>query len=323
MYQLIQIPFQNFFSILCTNRSPSPFDFHSSETSADPHHVTDTPNQTKPNQATLAPPHTRRYVPIPPRSHAPLRLAVLPTIPPYHRTVLSTVLPAAPPHRTPNRTTAPPHRTLNCTLNCTPNRTTAPPHRTPRHTLTPPRPHPHHPDHIHTTHTTSTPPTPHPHHIIPPPCNHTIPTPAGRFDAVPTQHRRSIDAAPTPSRRRTGAAPDATGARVAGPPPTPATALMPRTPDTGTPLAVPVCRARLRYPLVGRVVVRPKAGQRTGSVSQAPAICHTLRTAHRIPRRPAGPTLVGPGRRVPLSPASPAPSPSCASDTGTGQVQVH
>ena len=77
MYQLIQILFQKFFSILCTNRSPSPIDFHSNETSADPHHDTDTPHQ-----STHAPLHTRRYVPTPP-----------------------------PPCRTPNRTTVPLHRT--------------------------------------------------------------------------------------------------------------------------------------------------------------------------------------------------------------------
>ena len=304
MYQPQHLPcFKIFFCILCTNRSPSPVDLNSTETSADPHHVAPTPHQ-----STHAPRHTRKYVPTPP---PPCRT----TVPqPYHRTVL----PVAPPY---NRTTAPHSQLYSQPY----HRTTAPYSQT----------------HPHTTQATSTshrapalqthhckyniPHSQTYHHVVPPHRTHsrTIPTPAGRFDAVPTQHRRSIDAAPTPSRRRTGAAPDATGARVAGPPPTPATALMPRTPDTGTPLAVPVCRARLRYPLVGRVVVRPKAGQRTGSVSQAPAICHTLRTAHRIPRRPAGPTLVGPGRRVPLSPASPAPSPSCASDTGTGQVQVH
>ena len=168
MYQLIQIPFQNFFSFLCTNPStylaskffsvfyaptvPHPLltfiptrparirtTSQTRHTNPHPHH--DTPADTSPF------PH----IPTFPRSHAPLRLAVLPTVQPHHctvlSTVLSTVLPAAPPHRTPNRTTAPPHRT-------------------PRHTLTPPRPHP--------------------HHIIPPPCSHTIPTPAGRPDAVPT-----------------------------------------------------------------------------------------------------------------------------------------
>ena len=317
MHQLIQIPFQNFFSILCTNRSPSPFDFHSSETSADPHHDTDTQHQTKPIHT-----HTQTHhdtpADTPPRSHAPSalpysqpyhrttaphsqlysqphhRTTVPPyrtlnctpnrtTVQPYHRTALSTVLPTAPPYnRTTvphsqlysqphHRTTVPLHRTLNCTPNCTPNRTTAPPHRTPRHTLTPPRPHP--------------------HHTIPLPHSHTIPTPAGRFDA-----------APTPSRRRTGAAPDATGARVAA---GPRRRRRRRWRDAGL-----MPSPRLQYPPVGRVVVRPKAGQRTGGMSQlhaqALAICHTLRTAHRIPRRPAGPTLVGPGRRVPLSPASPA-----------------
>ena len=229
-------------------------------------------------------PQIRSHVPTPP-SALPYHRS--PTVPPFPN---RTTVPYSQPH---HRTTVPLHRTLNCTLNCTPNRTIAPPHRTPRHALTPPRPHP--------------------HHIIPPPHSRTIPTPAGRIDAVPTQYRRSTDAAP-----------DTTGARVAaGPPPTPAAALTRRRPDAVIPLAVPVYGTRLQYPPVGRVVVRPKAGQGTGGVSQAPAIRHTLRTAHRIPRRPAGPTLVGPGRRVPLSPASPASSPSCASDTGTGQVQVH
>ena len=101
MYQLIQIPLQNFFlyfmyqpqhlsyfkiffCILCTNRSPSPVDLHSNETSADPHHDTDTQHQ-----STRAPPHTRRHVPTP--------LSALPYSQPYNRTT-------APPY---NRTTAP------------------------------------------------------------------------------------------------------------------------------------------------------------------------------------------------------------------------
>ena len=105
--------------------------------------------------------------------------------------------------------------------------------------------------------------------------------------AVPTPHRHSIDAAP-----------DATGARVAaGPPSTLASMLTRRvyvrTPlrhrlDTVTPLAVPVCRTRL---LAGIL----RTGGMSQSHAQAQAICHTLRTAHRIPRRPTGPTLVGPG----------------------------
>ena len=178
MYQLIQILFQNFFSILCTNRSPSPFDFHSSETSADPHHVTDTPHQ-----ATLAPPHIRKYVPTPPSAL------------PYHRTTAPhSQLYSQPYHRT----TVPPHlspalQTHHCKYNIPHSQTyhhAAPPHRTPRHTLTPPRPHP--------------------HHIIPPPCSHTIPTPAGRpdtaSDAVSTPHRRRPRREPAraspPARRR-------------------------------------------------------------------------------------------------------------------------
>ena len=121
MYQLTQIPFQNFFSILCTNRSPSPFDFHSSETSADPHHDTDTQHQSTP-----APRHTRRHVPTPP--------SALPYSQPYLRTT-------APLHRTPK------HITANTTYH-TPRRMISWPHSS------------------------------------------TIPTPAGRIDAVPTQHRR-------------------------------------------------------------------------------------------------------------------------------------
>ena len=201
------------------------------------------PNQTKPSHTrTTTHPQIRLHVPTFPR---PLRLAVLPTIPPYHCTTA-------------------PYSQLYSQLYSQPHHRTTAPH---------PQTHPH------TTHTTST-----PHHS-------------------PTTQPHDPDTRRSDRRR-----PDvATGARVAGPPPTPATALARRRPDAVTPLAVPVCRARLQCPPVGRVVVRPKAGQGTGGMSQAPAICHTLRTAHRIPRMPAGPTLVGPGRRVPLSPASPAP----------------
>ena len=80
MYQPQHLPcFKFFFCILCTNRSPSPVDLHSSETSADPHHITDTPHQ-----ATHAPPHTRRYVPTPPASALP------PYFQPYSRTTART-----------------------------------------------------------------------------------------------------------------------------------------------------------------------------------------------------------------------------------------
>ena len=112
MYQLTQIPFQNFFSILCTNRSPSPFDFHSSETSADPHHATDTPHQTKPiHTRTTTHSQIRPHSPTSPRPHAPLSLAVLPTIPPYHCTALSTVLSTVLPTIPPYHCTVPLHRT--------------------------------------------------------------------------------------------------------------------------------------------------------------------------------------------------------------------
>ena len=151
MYQLTQIPFQNFFSILCTNRSPSPFDFHFSETSADPHHDTTTPHQ-----ATSAPHRIHRNVPAPDPTDAPLHHTSMHPI--HHTALLATRLSAMQPH-----------------------------------------------------------------------------------DPDPRR----------PDRRRTAAAPAATGARVAaGPPPTPATALARRRPDTVTPLAVPACRARLPCPLV-------------------------------------------------------------------------
>ena len=121
MYQLTQIPFQNFFSILCTNRSPSPFDFHSSETSADPHHVAPTPHQ-----ATLAPPHTRRYVFTFPRPPPPCRTPNRTTasyFQPYNYTTV-------PLHRTtaPHHCTAPPHRTQ---ASQSYHRTTVPPHLSP------------------------------------------------------------------------------------------------------------------------------------------------------------------------------------------------
>ena len=272
MYQLIQIPLQNFFlyfmyqpqhlsyfkiffCILCTNRSPSPVDLHSNETSADPHHDTDTQHQ-----STHAPPHTRRHVPTP--------LSALPYFQPYNRTT-------APYSQPYSRTTAPPY-----------NRTTVPypgPADTPlqiQHTCT-----------TMPYYCTTPPDTP-----IPLPCSRTASTPAGRIDAGSTQHRRRPPTTTGDARRRRPAADVRTQTR--------------HRPDTVTPLAVPVCRTRLQCPLAGRVVVRPKAGQRTGSMSQlhaqAQAICHTLRTAHRIPRRPAGPTLVGPGRKAPLSSTSPA-----------------
>ena len=112
MYQLIQIPFQKFFQffmhqpqhlpcfkiffcILCTNRSPSPVDLHSNETSADPHHVTDTPHQSTP-----APRHTCRYAPTFPRSPPPCRTTV-PCSQPYNRTTVPhSQLYSQPYHRT-------------------------------------------------------------------------------------------------------------------------------------------------------------------------------------------------------------------------------
>ena len=249
----------------------------------DPHHVTDTPHQ-----ATLAPPHTRRYVPIPPRPHVPTPPSALPCSQPY------------------NRTTAP-YSQLYSQLYSQPyHRTTAPHPQT----------------HTHTTQTTST-----PHHS-------------------PTTQPHDPDTR-RPDRRRPDAAPDATGARVAaGPPPTLAPTLARRVdvrtpprrrPDTVTPLAVPVystcllagttmtagmsqalatCDTHLTVPACWQAPRRQK------SVSQAPAICDTLRTAHRIPHRPTGPTLVGPpGVGSAPPPTPPTPSPSCASDTGTGQVR--
>ena len=111
-------------------------------------------------------------------------------------------------------------------------------------------------------------------------------------NTIPPHHRT-----PTPT-SRPDAAPAATGARVAvGPPQTLATALTRRVdvrtpprrrPDTVTPLAVPVCRTRLQYPFAVLVYSTCLlAGTlRTRGMNQAQAICHTLRTAHRIPRRP-------------------------------------
>ena len=76
MYQPQHLPcFKIFFCVLCTNRSPSPVDFSFAETSADPHHITDTPHQSTP-----APPHTRRCIPTPP--------SALPYSQPYHRTTV-------------------------------------------------------------------------------------------------------------------------------------------------------------------------------------------------------------------------------------------
>ena len=73
--------------------------------------------------------------------------------------------------------------------------------------------------------------------------------------------------------------------------------------------------AGYRYPLM-------RGGLRTAGVSQAQAICHTLRTAHRIPRmltrthRPdfsRAPDVVG---------FAPPPMPSCAPDAGTKHYPV-
>ena len=123
MYQLIQTLFQNFFSILCTNRSPSPVDLSFAETSADPHHDTDTPHQ-----STHAPPHTRRYVPTFPSAlpyHCTVPRPPSRTTIPYHCTV----------PRPPSRTTIPYH----CTVPRPPSRTTIPYHctfpRPCRHTI--------------------------------------------------------------------------------------------------------------------------------------------------------------------------------------------
>ena len=137
MHQLIQIPFQNFFSflctnpntylaskffqffmhqpqhlpcfkiffcILCTNRSPSPVDlqFQRDQRGSAPRSQTHNTN-----------PHTHHLTPADtfPCSHSPLCLTVLPTVQLYHCTT-------APPHRTQasqsyHRTTVPPyHRTF-------------------------------------------------------------------------------------------------------------------------------------------------------------------------------------------------------------------
>ena len=80
MYQSQHLPcFKFFFCILCTNRSPFLVDLHSNETSADPHHYTDTQHQ-----STHAPPHIRRYVPTPP--------SALPYSQPYHCTTVPSYL---------------------------------------------------------------------------------------------------------------------------------------------------------------------------------------------------------------------------------------
>ena len=204
MYQPQHLPFfKIFFCILCTNRSPSPVDFSFTETSADPHHITDTPHQ-----ATLAPPHIRKYVPTFPRSHAPLCLTVLPTVQPYHCTT-------APPHRTQasqsyHRTTVPPyHRTFPRPCK----------HTTALHSQ------------AHDLLTTQ------PHDPDP---RRPVRRRRRRIDAGSTPSRRSIDAAPDATGARVAAGPPSTLAtaltrRVDVRTPSR------RRPDTVTPFTVPAC----------------------------------------------------------------------------------
>ena len=136
MYQLIQIPLQNFFSILCTNPNTYPASnfFSVFYVPTVPHPL-----------LTSIPPRPARI-----RTTSQTRRTNPHT---HHHTPASTFPGPPPPCRAPNRITVPPYRT--------PNRTTAPysgpanipPHRTPRHTLTPPR------SQL--------------HHTVPRPCRHT------------------------------------------------------------------------------------------------------------------------------------------------------
>ena len=208
MYQLIQILFQNFFSILCTNRSPSPVDFHSNETSADPHHVTTTPHP-----YTDAPLHTRKYVPTPP---PPYR-----TTAPYHRTTAQYPVPPATHH------TTPPHSQPHHSPHLQPHHCHTPSHTTTRHLQPHHCPHsqPHHHRHLQPHHCT----TSQPHHS---------PTTHAPYRRRPS--RRSTDAVSTPPPTRL--------ARVAaGPTSTLTTAYRRRNavtpprhrPDASTPVAVP------------------------------------------------------------------------------------
>ena len=115
---------------------------------------------------------------------------------------------------------------------------------------------------------------------------------------------------PTPT-SRPDATPDATGARVAaGPPPTLATTLTRRVdvrtpsrrrPDTVTPLAVPVYRTRLQYPLVGRHPEDKKCESDTGHMPY-------LEDSTPDPTQPRRPDFSrAPGVGFALTPTPPTP----------------
>ena len=174
MYQLIQIPFQNFFSILCTNPNtylPSKF-FSVFYVPTVPHPLlTSIPPRPArirtTSQTRRTKPHLHHHTPADtfPRPPPPCRTTV-PYSQPYHRTTV-------PLHRTPNHTTVQPY---HCTVLST-VLPTAPPH----HRTAPPDTPSHHPDHIHIT---------------------SFPTMQPHDPDTRRPDRRRPDAASTPSRRR-------------------------------------------------------------------------------------------------------------------------
>ena len=240
MYQLIQIPLQNFFSILCTNPNTYPASnfFSVFYVPTVPHPLL-TSIPTRParirttSQTRRTKPHTHHHTPANtfPRPPPPCRTTV-PYSQPYHCTVLPTVQPY---HCT---TVQPYHCTTVQPYHCTVPRPC-------RHTT------------ANTTYRTTM-----PYYCTTPPD-----TPFPYHAAAPF---RPPQAVPMPSRRRRRRDRRARRRRA---PPTLATALTRRVdvgapsrrrPDTVTPLAVPVCRTRLQYPLVGRHPEDKKCESGTG-----------------------------------------------------------
>ena len=191
MYQLIQISFQNFFSILCTN----PNTYLASKFFS-VFYVPTVP----PPLLTLVSPRPARI-----RTTSQTR-RTKPHL--HHHTPANTFLRPPPPCRTPNRTTAPPHHR---TVPRPPSRTTVQPYH-----RTFPRPYRHT-----TANTTCHTPrrTTIPHHTTIPhnhavPLHRTIAPHSQAHDLLTTQiydpdtrrpYRHSIVAGSTPSRRRTDA----------------------------------------------------------------------------------------------------------------------